>query len=150
MHAAEIHRRVRAMGISLAAEGGYIAARPKGRTSPELAAAIRANKAELLILLRMEQNQTNSGMARAAGRRSLPEPHHPAYSILETCQRYGVLLRIDDAGDLVVGKAGAKAYEPTQPWPSLIIALEAHLESVAALVRAGWSLNADLPRYPVA
>jgi hypothetical protein len=61
------------------------------------------------------------------------------------------LLCIDPAtGNLTVGKEGAKADEPTQPWPTLIMALEAHLDNVAALVRAGWTLKADMPRQPAA
>jgi hypothetical protein len=35
--------------------------------------------------------------------------------MIETCKRYSVVLRTDPAtGDLVVGKAGVKADEPTQ------------------------------------
>jgi hypothetical protein len=57
------------------------------------------------------------------------------------------LLRIDpETGELVVGKACAKADEFTQPWSSLIMALEAHLDAVAALVYAGWSLTTDFPK----
>jgi hypothetical protein len=75
----------------------------------------------------------------------------PAHSIVATCQRYGVALRIDEAtGALVVGRAGAKAHEPSQPWPSLLIAIETHLEAVAALVEEGWSLRADFPQGEVA
>jgi hypothetical protein len=71
---------------------------------------------------------------------------NPAESIVATCQRYGVALRIDaTTGDLVVGKAGGKADEPTQPWPSLLIAIEAHLQAVAALVEGGWNLRAEFP-----
>jgi hypothetical protein len=66
-------------------------------------------------------------------------------NILAACRSHGVALRIDDDGDLVVGKAGAKAEEPTQPWPALIAALEIHLEAVARLVESGWHLRAGLP-----
>ena len=44
---------------------------------------------------------------------------HPAFHILETCERYGVALRIDSDGTLVVGKAGAKAEDSTQPCAEL-------------------------------
>src|SRR3984957_16444540 len=45
----------------------------------------------------------------------------PAHSIIATCERHGVLLRIDPAnGDLVVGRTKANGYEPSQPWGSLI------------------------------
>ena len=80
----------------------------------------------------------------------LPEPGHPAYAIISACQRYGVALGIDaTTGDLVVGKAGAKADDPTQPWASLLISIEAHLEAVARLVAAGWTLRADFPQSEV-
>jgi hypothetical protein len=70
----------------------------------------------------------------------------PAHSIIATCHRYGVALRIDEAtGELVVGRAGAKAYEPSQPWPSLLIAIETHLEAVAALVEEGMDLESGFP-----
>jgi hypothetical protein len=76
---------------------------------------------------------------------------HPAYSILETCGRYGVALRIDPAtGDLVIGKAGAKADEPSQPWPKLLTEIEAHLEPVARLAESGWTLTARLPNEAAA
>jgi hypothetical protein len=74
----------------------------------------------------------------------------PAHALLETCRRYGVALRIDTDGALIVGKTGARADEPTQPWPSLLIAIETHLEAVAALVEEGWSLRADFPQGEVA
>jgi hypothetical protein len=75
----------------------------------------------------------------------------PAHSIVATCQHHGVALRIDQTtGDLVVGKVGAKADDPTQPWPSLLAAIETHLEAVAALVEGGWNLRADFPQGEVA
>jgi hypothetical protein len=61
-----------------------------------------------------------------------------------------VALRIDENGALLVGKAGAKADEPSQPWPSLIMALEAHLDDVTALVKAGWTLKAGFPKETAA
>lgn len=70
---------------------------------------------------------------------------NPAESIVATCQRYGVALRINSDGTLVVGKAGAKAEEATQPWPNLLVAVQANLEAVAALVASGWSLQAEFP-----
>jgi len=60
------------------------------------------------------------------------------------------MLRIDETGDLVVGKAGGKADEPTQPWPDLLAELEAHLEPVARLVEAGWTLKAGFPNTAAA
>ena len=79
------------------------------------------------------------------------DPHWtPAYSLVAVCRRYGVALRIYHDGTLVVGKAGAKAEEPTQPWSTLIRAIEAHLDAVAELVASGWSLRAEFPQTEVA
>jgi len=95
----------------------------------------RAHKDELLAALKAEQaaQQVESTQPPAAG---------PTYSILAACCEHGVALRIDETGDLVVGKASAKADESSQPWPTLIAALEAHVEEVARLVEAGWHLKA--------
>jgi hypothetical protein len=129
-----------ARGIKLFPEGGNLAVEPASRLSDADRVAIRANKPELLRIL-----------GRASPEPRHLEPGHPAYSILETCQRHGVALRIDPAtGDLVVGTAGAKANEPTQPWPSLLHALETHLEAVARLVESGWSLTAEFPKEAAA
>jgi hypothetical protein len=32
--------------------------------------------------------------------------------------------------------------EPTQRWPSLLLALEAHANTIADLIRSGWTLRA--------
>jgi|SRR5579863_4163762 len=91
------------------------------------------------------------GLARADCYKTLPPAIHPAHSIITTCQHYGVALRIDPVtSDLVVGKTGAKAEESTQPWPSLLLALETHLEAVARLVESGWTLTAEFPKEAAA
>jgi hypothetical protein len=69
----------------------------------------------------------------------------PAQALVETCRRHRVTLRIDADGALVVSMSGTKAGEPIRPWPSLLIAIGAHLEAVAALVASGWSLQAEFP-----
>ena len=108
---------------------------------------IHAHKADLIAHIRAAEEKAEiDRSARADGWRPLPEPGHPAYSIVATCQGYGVALGIDTvSGDLVVGKPGAKWSEPSQPWRSLVIAIEAHVEAVADLVEAGWTLNARFP-----
>ena len=138
----------RSRGIALIPNGENLTVEPASRLTNEDRAAIRAAKSELLIVLRTEHEHAEiDRLARSNDWRPPPEPGHPAYSILETCQRYGVALRIDPAtGDLVVGKAGARAEEPTQPWPSLLHALETHLEAVARLVESGWTLTAEFPK----
>jgi hypothetical protein len=71
--------------------------------------------------------------------------YDPAVSILATCQRHGVTLSIGSGGNLVIGRSEARADEPSQPWPSLLLAIEAHLDAVAVLVKAGWRLKAEFP-----
>ena len=131
----------------------YIA--PKDRLTPELVQHVREHKAGLLDLLRAGHDEQTDRIARLNAERREADrrakrgydfdpdaPSHfdfmmasdPAYSIVAVCRRYGVALRIDRDGTLVVGKAGAKAEEPTQPWPALLVALEANLEKVAELV----------------
>jgi hypothetical protein len=143
MEAAAILIRARELGIMLEADGEAIVARPKGATPPDLATAIRAHKIALLAALTVsppaadastEEAETNRIAAldterRESDRRAkpgydfdttapshrhyLPEPGHPAYAIIASCQRHEVALAIDANGDLVVGKAGAKAEEST-------------------------------------
>jgi hypothetical protein len=51
MKAFEILVRANSLGITLAAQGSYLVARPKGATPPDLAQGIRNHKPELLTLL---------------------------------------------------------------------------------------------------
>lgn len=146
----------RSRGIELIPNGEKLTVEPASRLTDADRAAIRAAKSELLKLLaasglHARQEDEIDRIARADVWRPPPHTAHPAYGILETCQYYGVALRIDPAtGDLVVGRAGAKAEEPTQPWPSLLHALETHLESVAQLVESGWTLTAEFPKEAAA
>ncbi len=119
-------------GIEIQADGADLVVRPSSRLTDADRAAIRAAKTDLLVHLRREQDRAASYLT-------------PAESIIKTCRAHGVALRIDEGGDLVVGKAGAKADEPTQPWPSLLVEIEANLEPVARLVEAGWHLHVGFP-----
>jgi hypothetical protein len=57
-----------------------------------------------------------------------------------TCQKYGITFRLNDAGHLIIG-SDLSGNEPAL-WPTLIDAIEVHLEPVVALVAAGWYLRA--------
>jgi hypothetical protein len=59
-----------------------------------------------------------------------PSLGHPACSIVRTCRRHGVALRVDPDGTLVVLSNG-------RAWRSLVAAIEAHVDDVAALVAPG-------------
>ena len=140
-------RRLQIQGIEPRLRNGrFKLVGPANRITPDLLAAAGRHKAELLAYLCQEQEGREVCCKDVGGGyKALPPDRTPAYSLLETCRRYGVTLRIDDGGDVVVGKAGAKADEPTQPWPSLLMALEAHVDEVAELIEAGWTLNAAFP-----
>jgi hypothetical protein len=161
---AEFHQR----GIRLIPEPPKLAVEPASKLTGIDRERIRKHKADLLALLSAEHKKAEINRIgrldterreadRQAGRGydfDSTAPSHigfmmasnPAYSIIADCRRYGVALRIDPDGSLVVGKAGAKAEEPTQPWPSLLVAIEANLETVAELVAAGWTLGAEFPQ----
>jgi hypothetical protein len=132
-------------GIKLYVDGPAIRYRGPKSAIADLKPELAAKKSELLTLLRAQREETE--ISRPACADSWKPPTgagHPAYSILTTCRRYGVLLRIDpETGDLVVGKTGASADEQTQPWPSLLRAIEAHLDAVAVLVKSGWIVTAE-------
>jgi hypothetical protein len=74
----------------------------------------------------------------------------PAVSILTTCTRYGITLRIAIDGSLLVGKASTGPHDSGWAWPSLLMAIEAHAGAIAALLAAGWHLQADFPKDVVA
>lgn len=137
-------------GIELYREGCAIRYRGPKTALVDLKPKLAACKGELLTLLPVGREAAEIDRLARDGCRPLPESGHPAYSILETCRRYGVALRIDNAGNLVVGKVGAKADEPTQPQPSLITALEAHYDAVRDLVSSGWTLKAEFSKSATA
>jgi len=60
----------------------------------------------------------------------------PAESIISTCQKHGLQLSID-GDDICVGDIDH------QPWPSLVMAIEAHREEVAALIMQGVNSNLE-------
>jgi len=163
LNAAELLAALKRRGLLVnPKDGGKIIVQPADRLTDADRKAIRALKPDLLRLL-SDPDESAAIITRrceASGADlATPLDDHapgllneserqltPAESIVATCQRHSVALRIHEAtGDLIVGKAGARTDEPSQPWPSLICAIEAHLESVASLVRSGWTLKAEFP-----
>jgi hypothetical protein len=133
---------------------------PKGALRPDEVERIRRQKPKIMALLARPQSQPTifdlcapeeqeakiERLTRGDGWKPLPPAAAPAYSIVDRCREHGVALHIDEDGDLVIGKAGAKADEPTQPWPALLAEIEANLEPVARLVEAGWHLRTNFPK----
>src|SRR5260221_8108787 len=159
MNAAFVLRDLRHRGLNIRAVGGNLRLTPSNLATPDIIERVRYHKAELLAVLGPEsavptQKASPSVSDRTCDERDrladhgrdsrkeaekaaspyLPAEGHPAYSIIATCQQHGVALRIDEEGYLVVGKAGAQSAEASQPWPSLICAIEAQLDAVARLV----------------
>jgi hypothetical protein len=58
-----------------------------------------------------------------------------AKSLIRTCLEHGVGLRLDPDDTLVIVSNG-------HAWRSLVDAIEAHVDDVAALVAAGWNGDA--------
>jgi hypothetical protein len=164
----EFHQR----GIRLIPNPPKLAVEPASRLTDSDRERLRRYKPDLLALLSAEHERDGINRVvrldaerREADRRSgrgydfdstapshaeyvddadpLSDPAHPAHSILATCQRYGIALQIDPNGALVLRKAERTEKNITRPWPSLIIAIEAHVAEVARLVAAGWHLRAD-------
>jgi hypothetical protein len=172
MNAALVLHQLRQSGLNIRAVGANLRLTPSDLATPEIIERVRYYKAELLALLgsgnavreaeddtsfvsgtacnererRVVQGSDYSrGEAQKALSANLPAKGHPAYSIVATCQQHGIALRIDEEGYLVVGKAGAESTEISQPWSSLVQAIEAQLDAVARLVEMGWTLRADIP-----
>jgi hypothetical protein len=138
----------RGIEVTLATNDRLVA-RPKSLLNDRDRANLREAKLSVLEHLHALQEQAEIERLKCfdAG---LPHPLHPAHCIVRICRSYGVALRIDADDALVVGKAGAKVDQATQPWPTLLLAIQTHHEAVARLVEAGWHLRADFSRAAAA
>jgi TubC N-terminal docking domain len=144
MSPVELLAALAAQNVRVMVAGDKLKLRAPGRIAPELVAQVRNHKQNIIAVLAPPSPAPLTGTPEQEAL-DLLAVGHPAYSIITTCQRFGVALTIDSDGTLIIGRAGAKAEEPTQPWPSLLIAIEAHLEAVAVLVNSGWGLRATFP-----
>jgi hypothetical protein len=68
-------------------------------------------------------------LANADGWKSIT----PADSIIDTCHNNRITLSLDQDGSLRIGKADGSGKEPAL-WPSLLMAIEAHLPAIIGLV----------------
>jgi hypothetical protein len=165
MNAEEVFASLLVRGVVLDTDGARIGITPSGVLTDADRRAIRVCKIDLIKLLGdpealaalivhvCTRNSIDihdflhcNPALKAVFDRPNDVPLSPAGSIVNSCETFSVLLRIDPStGDLVVGKTGAKAGEPTQPWRSLVTAIEAHRHAVSELVRTGWTLKAEFP-----
>jgi TubC N-terminal docking domain len=152
-----IIRDVNRLGIVLSIRDDKIFARPLSAVSPELAEAIRLNKTALLAYLHARKPEATGRDLVDELREHAPALLNeledrrttPAESIVETCRRHGIALRLDECGRLVVGNADGSGREPAV-WSTLLVAIEAHLPAITALVAAGFDLRADLVAHEAA
>jgi hypothetical protein len=108
---------LRNRGIRLEARSnGNLYVAPKSLVTRDVLDCIRRHKPELLALL----EQKRASFAQAEARR-----------LIRTCREYGVGLRHEPDGTLVVTSNG-------RAWRSLVDAIEANVDAVAELLLAGW------------
>jgi hypothetical protein len=117
-------------GVTLRLHRGRVLARPLSAVNGSLAALIRVNKRELVAWLHEREVERLAAAAAA-------EPENtevtPAASLIETCQRLGIGLRVDAGGRLVLGRSDLCGHEPGIP-ASLVMAVEAHAAGIAQLL----------------
>jgi len=134
MEALELFESLTNRGLRLIAAPPKLLVEPSRLLTDADRQAIRAHKATLLlILLRSEQVEMETNrLANADGWRPLPEHDSAARSLMRTCREYGVGLRVDPDGTLVIESHG-------RAWRSLITAIEAHADAIAVLIESGWT-----------
>lgn len=155
MTIADILVETERLGVSLrATPDGVLLAKPIQAVPPNLRAVMQERKAELVRYLHAKAIAKE---AEAQGRDltdnlcdHAPDLLHetvgsitPAESLLGTCARHDVALKLDDDGTLVVNCEKAQGLTPGD-WQALKTSLEAHVKAVAQLVAAGWQLRADV------
>ena len=106
--------RERGIRVEARANGNLYVA-PKSRLTTAVLDRIRRHKPELLALL----EQKKPSFAQVEARR-----------LIQTCKEYGVDLRLEPDGTLVVTSNG-------RAWRSLVDAIEANVDAVADLISAG-------------
>jgi hypothetical protein len=151
----EIQRR----GVTLLVRDGKLIARPISAVPPDLAERARQHRAEIIKFLHCQPGPETvriAGSDADRNTRDLPFKHgydydpsapqhaedldpiahsdrlEPARSLIRTCREYGVGLRLEPDGILVVESNG-------RAWRSLVRAIEAHVDAVAQLIEARWN-----------
>jgi hypothetical protein len=130
-------------GIALRAESGRLIARPLSAVPVELRKAAAEKKAELVALLadpdaaRIAQLDAERHVQDRLTKTFLLNPGpidalSAAKSLIRTCREYGVGLRLEPDGTLVVESNG-------RAWRSMVRAIEAHVDAVAQLIEARWN-----------
>jgi hypothetical protein len=141
MSAIEVLAELRARGVRITPRpGGKLGIRGPAGVVLEVRDQIKAHKVELLALLHdpcrtstatSDDDQTQHGIPDIAESQD-SESITAAMSLIRTCKEYGVGLRLEPDGTLVVKSNG-------RAWRSLIRAIEAHVDEVARLIEQKWN-----------
>jgi hypothetical protein len=159
--ALEVLSEIQRRGVTLLVRDGKLIARPITAVPSDLAERARRHRAEIIRLLHCRADPETVRIARLDADRnardrllkrgydhdySAPAQAEdldwivpwdrlgPARSLIRTCREYGVGLRLEPDGTLVVESNG-------RAWRSLVRAIEAHVDAVAQLIEAGWDSN---------
>jgi prophage tail gpP-like protein len=108
MSPAEILAALAAQNVQVTVAGDKLKLRAPDRIAPELVAQVRHHKQKIIAVL---APPAPAPLTDTPEREAIESPTlavgHPAYSIITTCQRFGVALTIDSDGNLIIGRAGA-------------------------------------------
>lgn len=159
--AEEVLSEILGLGVTLRVRDGKLIARPIRAVPPDLAERARQHRAEIIKLLYCPPDPETVRIAGLDGHRNARDrllrrgydydpsvPGHaeyldqiatraqlePARSLIRTCREYGVGLRLEPDGTLVVESNG-------KAWRSLVRAIEAHVDAVAQLINTRWDSN---------
>ena len=159
--ALEVLSEIQRRGVTLLVRDGKLIARPISAVPPDLAERARQHRAEIIKLLDCPPGPETGRIAgfnadhnsqelplkprydhdpSAPGNTEYLDPIapsdrlEPARRLIRTCREYGVGLRLEPDGTLVVESNG-------RAWRSLVRAIEAHVDAVAQLIEARWDSN---------
>jgi hypothetical protein len=119
MQAQELIAALGRRGLKLYPESGYLIAEPAHLLTDTDRSSIRAAKADLLALFARPPADTEDRVEIRAD--ATPE------SLIDVCRKYGVGLRIDPDGMLVVESYG-------KAWRALVGAIAAHVDEIASIL----------------
>jgi hypothetical protein len=122
MSAQDVRLEAERLGITLRLHNGKVLARPLSAVTLALTALMKANKQDLMVWLHERELE----LVREAEIDRLAEadtdPITPAQSVIATCQRLHIPLRLSADGRLTLGRSDLCGKEPAIP-PSLVMAV---------------------------
>jgi hypothetical protein len=159
--ALEVVSEIQRRGVTLLVRDGKLIARPISAVPPDLAERARQHRAEIIKLLdcppgpetlriagfnadrnaqelllkpRYDHDPSEPGNTEYLDPIAPSDRLEPARWLIRTCREYGVGLRLEADGTLVVESNG-------RAWRSLVRSIETHVDVVAQLIEARWDSN---------